>query len=217
MAIGSRGGVLRYNGNSWQFVETPNHSLVWSMALDKDGRTYLGAEDELGYLETSHLGQTRFVSLLSKLPAQDRSIGIVWSTLHTPEGVYFKTHHHLLRFKDNAFKIWKTEQASGGMQWIDGKIYLQVYRQGIFVLDNDKLEPYYNGPELAQSRIWFMQPLDSKRWLIGADGAGSSFLTAIKPALSLSQSVNWPCRTGFTKRCYCATLRLPLPASTVGL
>jgi hypothetical protein len=34
VAIGSRGGVLLYNGNSWQLVETPNHSLAWSLALD---------------------------------------------------------------------------------------------------------------------------------------------------------------------------------------
>jgi signal transduction histidine kinase/DNA-binding response OmpR family regulator/ligand-binding sensor domain-containing protein len=180
MAIGSRGGVLLYNGNSWQFVETPNHSLAWSMALDANGRMYVGAEDELGYLETDHYGKTRFVSLLSKLPAPDRALGIVWSTLYTPEGIYFKTNHHLLRLKDNAFKIWKTEQASGGMHWIDGKIYLQVYGQGISVLNGERLEPYYKGPELAQSRIWFMQPLDGKRWLIGADGAGLLFFDGRK-------------------------------------
>ncbi|MBD0257581.1 MAG: response regulator [Cytophagales bacterium] len=86
----------------------------------------------------------------------------------------------MLRFQDNAFKIWKTEQASGGMHWIDGKIYLQVYGQGIVVLNGDKLEPYYNGPELAQSRVWFMQPLDGKRWLIGADGAGLLFFDGHK-------------------------------------
>jgi hypothetical protein len=141
---------------------------------------YVGAEDELGYLEADHYGKTRFVSLVSKLPAQDRAIGIVWSTLYTPEGIYFKTNHHLLRLRDNEFKIWKTEQASGGLQWINGKIYLQVYGQGIVVLNGDKLEPYYNGPELARSRIWFMQPLDGKRWLIGADGAGLLFFDGHK-------------------------------------
>jgi signal transduction histidine kinase/DNA-binding response OmpR family regulator len=147
---------------------------------------------------------------LSKLPAQDRAIGIVWSTLYTPEGIYFKTNHHLLRFKNNEFKIWKTEQASGGMHWIDGKIYLQVYGQGISVLNREKLEPYYNGPELAQSRIWFMQPLDGKRWLIGADGAGLLFFDGRKTSPSPKPVSN----LALTYRFHQAVL---LPDGTVAL
>lgn len=70
MVIGNSGGILRYNGTFWQFIETPAKSIVRALAKDANGRIYVGASDDLGYLATNKIGRQQFISLLSYLPAR---------------------------------------------------------------------------------------------------------------------------------------------------
>ena len=73
---GTGGAVLEFDGASWRRI--PLSSLVTvarSMAIDDNGRIYVGAVDELGYLEPDAKGELQFVSLLDKLPAERSSDG----------------------------------------------------------------------------------------------------------------------------------------------
>ncbi|GAB3169188.1 ATP-binding protein [Telluribacter humicola] len=172
MLIGSHGGVLRYNGNTWQLIETPNQSLVWSLAKGEAGRIYVGATDDLGFLAPDATGKTRFVSLLPHLPKEIGSLGEVWHTIVTPEGVYYKTNKYLMRLHGGKFKVWQAETVFGGVQWLDHKLVVQVYTKGLFVINNGKLKPYIQNTVLANDRINFMLPLSTGNWLIGTASHG---------------------------------------------
>ncbi len=44
-------GVLSYDGVTWDLIELPNKATVFSLALSSKGEIYVGAGNELGYLE----------------------------------------------------------------------------------------------------------------------------------------------------------------------
>ncbi|WP_247236622.1 ATP-binding protein [Telluribacter sp. SYSU D00476] len=189
MLIGSHGGILRYNGTTWQLIKMPGQSLVWGLSIDRSGRVYVSATDNLGYLETDATGQTRFVSLLAHLPKGVGPVGEVWNAVVTPEGVYYKSNKYLMRWHQNGFRVWKAETAYGAIQWLDHKLVVQVYQRGLYVIENDELKPYSLDEQLAQNRITFLLPLRSQNWLIGMATGGLFYFNGqqVKPVPSQLQ------------------------------
>ncbi|HVC17746.1 MAG TPA: hypothetical protein VNE18_10640, partial [Rhodanobacter sp.] len=60
-------GVLEFDGDHWRRIAVPNRSTVRSLALDADGRVYVGCIGELGYLAPDGRGRMRYVSLLDRI------------------------------------------------------------------------------------------------------------------------------------------------------
>ncbi|MFD3003024.1 ATP-binding protein [Pontibacter toksunensis] len=169
--IGSHGGILVYNGSDWQFKKVPGKSIVWSLDKDATGRIFVGATDNLGYLATDDKGQSRFVSLLPYLPKNMPPLGEVWSSIVTPEGVFFKTNQYLMRWHKNRFKVWKAETALGFINWLNGKLYIQLHNKGLFELHNDKLREFSADTFFVHNRINFIHPLKSNNWLMGINNS----------------------------------------------
>src|SRR5690349_13351332 len=42
-------GLLTFNGRNWKILPSANHTYVRSVKVDKDGRIYVGAQDDFGY------------------------------------------------------------------------------------------------------------------------------------------------------------------------
>ena len=53
MYFGNVGGVLTYDGVSWNLIQTNNTSAVQALAEDIDGCIYVGAVGEFGYLSAN--------------------------------------------------------------------------------------------------------------------------------------------------------------------
>ena len=75
MYFGNTEGVLEYDGTSWYLIKTHNNSIVRSMCVDDNGRIYVAASSDFGYLAPDSIGQLRFVSLLKFLKEQYREFG----------------------------------------------------------------------------------------------------------------------------------------------
>lgn len=84
-------GVLEYDGVSWRLIPVPNGSGVYSLGMDQQGRIYVGAKGDFGYLAADSVGQRQFVSLLDHLSADYRDFSSVWDISTTAEGVYFRS------------------------------------------------------------------------------------------------------------------------------
>ncbi len=171
MLIGSHGGILIYNGNDWQFVKMLGKRMVWSLDKDAAGRIYAGATDDLGYLEADDKGRIRFVSLLPYLPDDMPPLGEVWSSIVTPEGVFFLTNQYLMRWHKNRFKVWKAETAFGFTNWLNGNLYVQLHGKGLFELQDDNLTEFSAGPFFVNNSVNFIHPLRSNKWLMGINNS----------------------------------------------
>jgi ligand-binding sensor domain-containing protein len=122
MYFGNRDGILEYDGVSWRVITIPNGSTVRSLALDHNGRIYVGAQGEFGYLAPDFLGQMRYISLLDNVSEENRDFVDVWKTYATNHGVYFITYKYLFRVPllssplysglegdTEKIKVWKPE------------------------------------------------------------------------------------------------------------
>src|SRR5258705_7698883 len=84
--IGNNDGVLVYDGVHWQTIRVANKSAVRSLDIDEQGTVYVGARAEFGYLAPAESGTLKYVSLLDRVPVEDRKFKDVSRTIVTPKG-----------------------------------------------------------------------------------------------------------------------------------
>ena len=66
--IANFGCVLEYDGVQWRKYITKNYTPVVSLNIDQNGRVYVGAFSEFGYLDYDSSGRQVYTDLTSLLP-----------------------------------------------------------------------------------------------------------------------------------------------------
>ncbi|RRJ96658.1 response regulator [Opitutaceae bacterium TAV4] len=73
-----------------------------------DGRMYVGAVDELGYVEPDATGALRFTSLKARLRAvRPAGPGEIWKVQATPSGIVFAGAQAVFRWDGQRFAVWE--------------------------------------------------------------------------------------------------------------
>ncbi len=109
--VANAGGVLEYDGVSWRMIHTSNRSPGRSLAIDAEGRVFVGASGDIGYLVPDAQGTMRYLSLLEHIEEEDRDFVDVWKTYVLPDGVYFQAFERLFRWQDGQMKVWRPGDA----------------------------------------------------------------------------------------------------------
>ncbi len=170
--VGNNVGVLEYDGASWRLIRMPNKTTVRSLAKDGEGRIYVGAVGEFGYLAPDSTGNTTFVSLLEHVPAEHREFADVWRTLLTPEGVYFQSPQYLFRWSDGRIRVWQPQTRFYRAAVASGVLYIGQPETGLMKMVGDSLEEVPGGRQFADESRSVILTYDDRRILIGtrADG-----------------------------------------------
>jgi hypothetical protein len=79
-------GVLEFDGATWRLVEMPNGNSARALAVDPQGRIFVGGGNEIALLAPDSRGILRATSLLDRLPTGDRSVGAVNYACRLPPG-----------------------------------------------------------------------------------------------------------------------------------
>jgi signal transduction histidine kinase/CheY-like chemotaxis protein len=186
MYIGTAPGVMEFDGASWRMIPVANRSFARSLAIDDNGRIYVGASAELGYLAPNSVGELQYVSLLQHIKDSERSFNYVWTTIVTPQGIYFQTRERIFCFTStqvNGVEEWlvKTWEPTGGFGyafWRDGIYYVQHHGVGMMKMVDDSLQLLPGGEQFADDRLQVMLPFAdgngdaSPRYLIGTFNRG---------------------------------------------
>ncbi len=181
MYFGNVGGVLEYDGVSWRLIPMPNQSVVRSLSRDDDGRIYVGAQNEFGYLVLNAAGATEYVSLVDHLkPAADSSgnagpeFGDVWQIWTTRAGVFFFTYRSLYRWTGNEIVPIRPEVGEFNRSFvIRDTVYVEFWPKGGWAkVVGDSLQPLTHLGKGRGAR--FALPFDATRWLIGKSTTGLS-------------------------------------------
>jgi hypothetical protein len=117
-------GVLEFDGVKWRTVVLPNSSSCTSLAVDQNGRIYVGGRSEFGYLEPDSTGRNRYVSLLNLVPVKQRIFNEVWNTYITAEGVLFTSFEQLILICNGKAEIYLPKLHFGKSFKINGAIYV---------------------------------------------------------------------------------------------
>jgi serine phosphatase RsbU (regulator of sigma subunit)/ligand-binding sensor domain-containing protein len=110
--VGNEMGLLIFDSENWRFIKLPNESRVRSLAIDKQGRIFVGGVRELGFLSITSKGELSYTSLIKMIPIHSLRFDDVWRIHATSHGIYFVT-------RDKIFHWFKEE-----MKVIDIKVQL---------------------------------------------------------------------------------------------
>jgi signal transduction histidine kinase/CheY-like chemotaxis protein len=164
----SGGNILEYDGVTWRKIFTPS-SVVRSLAMDDSGRIWVGANADFGYLAPDATGAMHFVSILDKVPAEDRGFTSVWQTLVTPQGVFFRAYELMFRWDGKRMQVWAPAAPRGRFQALSavrGHLYTAQTGAGLQEIVGDDLRNMPGG-EVYQSAVkLFLLPYDEGRMLV---------------------------------------------------
>ena len=109
--FGTEDGITEYDGVNWNLIRTANKSTVRSLVTNNEGQIFIGAVGDFGYLNPDSVGMLKYVSLLEKIPEEDRDFGDVWRTVELDGTIYFQTNQKIIRWENGEAKVWKTPSA----------------------------------------------------------------------------------------------------------
>lgn len=158
-------GVLEYDGVSWRLIRVSNRSVARSLATDGDGRIFVGAVGDLGYLAANSVGEMSYVSLTDRLPPGERDFADVWRVEAVADGVYFQTRHRLFRWNGREMKVWAVESGIRRTFALDGSIYLHQHGRGLMRLEDDTLVTAPGGDDFSDKATYGLVPLDDGSYL----------------------------------------------------
>jgi len=171
MYFGNNDGVLIYDGVYWKKIRTPRQTVIRSLR-NVDGKVYVGARSELGYLDHNTTGQSVYRSLLDLIPVSQRDFTDVQETIALADTIYFRTLKYLFRYVRGRFKIWHPQTAFGKAFVLNGKLYIVQSRIGLMQMLGDSLSLVAGGGLFAASGIAAMLPYDDSKILVVTPNQG---------------------------------------------
>jgi signal transduction histidine kinase/DNA-binding response OmpR family regulator len=115
MLFGNQECILTYDGQNWETIPVPNSIVVEGLAIDSNQTIWVGGVDDVGRLIPQG-GSYQFKSLIDRVPASAKPLGIVRSAIAIGKGVYFPSEKGVLIFNGNQFSLvpWPTKTETYG-------------------------------------------------------------------------------------------------------
>ncbi len=170
--VGNSSGVLEHDGVRWRLIPTPMGSTPRAMAADGQGRVYVGGRGEFGWLDTGRDGQTRFVSLLERVPEADRAFTEIWSVGAEGGAVVFCARERCFRWDGRELQVWRPRGTFYSAYAGAGRCLVVDTARGLLDLGKDGLVPVPGGEAFQAERPRFMLPEAGGSWLWGSRTQG---------------------------------------------
>jgi signal transduction histidine kinase/CheY-like chemotaxis protein len=163
----SAGMVLQFDGVSWRKALLPS-SVVRSLAVDDDGRLWVGANANLGYMAPDATGTLQFVSILDQIPQADRAFTDVWQTIATPQGIFFRSFERLFRWDGQRMQVWRPSANSPfqALSFVHGHVYTDQQGIGLQEIVGDEIHNLPGGDGFRNSIKLFLNPYDDTRIIV---------------------------------------------------
>ncbi len=157
MYFGNMQGLLEYDGNSWRKINIPFSSLVRTITIDDNGKIFITASSDFGYLEPDSIGQLEFISLKSKLDKVRKIDKQFWDVAVNSKGVFYKTPDEVIRWDGKDFKIWDSVYAFR-LYKIDDEIYSRNQNKGLMKIEEDTIFVIPDGQFFEDTGVYDMLP-----------------------------------------------------------
>jgi len=167
--VANQDGVLAYDGERWRLILTERQTLARTLIRDQEGRIFVGAYGEVGFLSPDSSGTQKFVSLIDEIDPGLRDFGHTWSGAATSEGVYFQARHVLFRWDGSTMTSWKTGEDTRFTEVFSVRdtLYVAQENKGLRKLDGDRLVAVDGGEFFANARPTVVLPAGRDGLLVG--------------------------------------------------
>lgn len=98
--------LVTYDGDHWKVVSIPNAYALRGLTFAPDGKLWVAAAGEIGWLDSLESQDPKFHSLINFLPENQRVVGEVWYAFSTDRGAVFVGSDRVFCWNGKAFKVW---------------------------------------------------------------------------------------------------------------
>ena len=159
-------GIIAYDGATWRHCAIGNNLGVRGLAIDEQGRIWVGGTGEVGYCERDSMGELHYVSLLPLLPPEHRDQLVVWDVEVTPRGIVFSASNKIIRWDGKSFTIWPLPEArQASSQRISDAVYITHPETGLWKLEGDQPVLAVPSDPLLKQVPCFLEPLGGDAFL----------------------------------------------------
>ncbi len=173
--FGNEGGLIEYDGVSFRYIPTKNYTTVRSIVRGKDGKIYVSAIGELGYLAPDSLGHLEYRSLLEHVPEDYRAnINDVWKSIVTDNGMFFQMSRYIFRWHEGKMTVWEAKNSYHVLFQVRDQLYVRDAEIGLlrFNPESQTWELMPNGEFFAKERIYSALPYGEDQILLGTRDQG---------------------------------------------
>jgi DNA-binding CsgD family transcriptional regulator len=133
-------GLLAYDGNYWHLYPLPNKAAIKSLAIDVEGRIFVGGADEIGYFQPGGDGILRYHSLKEKLPVIAKQFADIWNIELYNGGVFFRTNETILQWKKDTISTMDAPENWQLMTRVDSALYAADKDKGLYIYRGEHWE-----------------------------------------------------------------------------
>jgi signal transduction histidine kinase len=141
--FGVADGVMEYDGVTWRTISNNKQAYSYDLAKDNNGKIYIGARNEFGYLDSDSKGNTVYKTLTRLIRDTTFKLGAVWSVKLTSKYVYFRAYNAILQYSVSPEKlqIFKTDTISSfSVDFIYKDVYYtRMFPKGLMKIENNEL------------------------------------------------------------------------------
>lgn len=170
-------GLLTFDGNFWKRYTIPgNSSGIQSLAVDDNGRVYVGAQAEIGYFEPGALGRLHYVSLNNLVPEADKDFTDVWDVVLYDKAVFFRSFRKIFRLKNGKLNVY-SDISWAYMGLCNGKLIAQNYADGLLQFEDERWVPILKNNNIpVHAQVSAIVPLHGDSSLVLIKRYGSFIL-----------------------------------------
>ena len=146
-------GLLTFDGSYWKTYPMPNKVTIKSLAIDPEGRVFVGGTDEMGYFSPGDRGILTYHSLKEQLPKEARQFADVWRIVIAPEGVFFRTNESIIEWAGSRMRNFDAPRAWQMMELVGSELFAADKEKGLFVFRGGNWEACGDGLAAGSSPI----------------------------------------------------------------
>lgn len=199
-AAGGEGSVLEYDGQRWKKIRMPKPGGVYSLDIDKNGRVWVGAYGDCGYVDTDSAGRDVFRSITADLPEPIPAVTNFWSTAVIGEDVFFSAFGGIVRYHDRQVQFIKP---APGARFLfifpmDSSFWSFVPDQGLFEWNrtNQKMSLLKGGEFFGKTGASAVLPYNEHEKLVVTRKSGCFRYDPVAGSVTKMEGA-WPEKTSF--------------------
>ncbi len=173
--VGNQQGLMKFNGNQWEVINTSQKSTVRSMSFSKNGSLFAGAIGDFGVIENDSTGASNFKSLTSKIPPEI-AFTDVWSTVATGDTTLFLTDNYLFAYYADSITFLSNQYKYFYLAFeIDQNCIIQQIGGGLFKYKADSLLKIENSNIFARQKVHAIIKYNEQKHIIATKYNGLYF------------------------------------------
>lgn len=170
MYFANSGGVLEYDGVSWEVINTP--PSVRSLCVDSSGLIYAGSYGDLGCLQADSLGNIYYTSLKEKIPANHQNFRYITQIEALNDKIIFKCYQKIFILQNDSIIVLPTTKEYGKAFVIQNEFYIEIEGEGIYILKDNRLKLLPGNEKFHNKSIWSIIPYSNEEILVAIHSEG---------------------------------------------